>query len=93
MYCLVVWIALWIVSTHSKFQVNVSSNNTDITKCQFLHDNSNGKAIAIPRVFSENSRAKKGGYSAKMNLKSYGAWPTTLSYGPTYMYKVSQYKL
>ena len=31
-----------------------------MTNCQFLHDddNADSKAIAIPRVFSENSRAK-----------------------------------
>ena len=40
-------------------------NRRDMTKCQkFLHDNDDDtadtKAIAIPWVFSENSRAKNG---------------------------------
>ena len=60
---LIVWIALWKVNTYSKFQVNIFSNNKDITK-QFLHHDNNEdkddpKAIAIPVVFSENSPAKK----------------------------------
>ena len=50
----IVWIALSIVDTYPKFQVNIFSNNRDITKCpKFLHsddDNNNddAKAIAIP---------------------------------------------
>ena len=28
------WIPFWIVNTYSKFQVNIFSNNTYITKCQ-----------------------------------------------------------
>ena len=32
---------------------------TDMTKCQFLPDNDDTKAIAIPWVSSVNSRAKK----------------------------------
>ena len=58
---LIAWIALWIVNTYSDFQVNIFSNSRDITKCQkFLHDTDpdDAKAIAIPQVFSENSRAK-----------------------------------
>ena len=31
---LIVWIALWIEKTYSEFQVNIFSNNRDITKCQ-----------------------------------------------------------
>ena len=31
---LIVWIAVWIVNTYSKFQVNIFSNNRDIAKCQ-----------------------------------------------------------
>ena len=51
----IVWIALWIVNTYSEFQVNIFSNNRDITKCQFLHhddddNNDDAKAIAIPRI-------------------------------------------
>ena len=35
------------------------SSGRDMTKCQFLHDNDeNAKAIAIPQIFSENSRDK-----------------------------------
>ena len=30
---MVVWIALWIVNTYSKFQVNIFINYKDITKC------------------------------------------------------------
>ena len=32
---LIVWIALWIVNKYSEFQVNIFSNNQDITKCEF----------------------------------------------------------
>ena len=56
---LIVWIALWIVNTYSESQVNIFSSNRDISKCQkFLH-NDDAKTIAIPRVFTENSQAKK----------------------------------
>ena len=59
---LIVWIALWTVNTYSKLQVNTFSNNRDITKCQSWHaddDNADTKAIAaVPRIFSEKSRAK-----------------------------------
>ena len=57
---LMVWIALQMVNTYSEFQVNIR----DITKCQSFctttttPDNDDAKAIAIPRVFTENSRAK-----------------------------------
>ena len=34
MSSLIEWIALWIVDTQSKFQVNIFSYNRDITKCQ-----------------------------------------------------------
>ena len=62
---LLVLIALLIVNTYSEFQVNIFSNNRDITKYQFLHANYNNdaddaKAIAMPWVFYENSQAKKG---------------------------------
>ena len=66
---LIVWITLWIVNTHFEFQSNIFSNNRDITKCQILHDNNKAKAIAIPRVFSENSQAK---------MVSYSRWPIWL---------------
>ena len=59
---LIVWIALWIVNTNYEFQINIFNNNTDIAKCQrfcMTTDNDDVKAIAIPRVFHENSRAKK----------------------------------
>ena len=62
---LIVWIALWIVNTYSKFEVIIFSNNRDITKRRsfctttIAQENYDAKAIAIPRVFSENSRAKK----------------------------------
>ena len=68
---LIVWTALWIVNTCSEFQVNLCSNNTDITKCQhFLQaddaaaTDDDAKATAIPRVFSENSRDKNRHKSA-----------------------------
>ena len=63
---LIVWIDLWIVNTYSEFQVNIFSNNRDITKYQSFctttstTDNNDAKAIAIvTSVFSENSRANK----------------------------------
>ena len=31
---LIIWIALWIVNTYSKFQENIFRNDRDITKCQ-----------------------------------------------------------
>ena len=39
----------------------ISCNGRDMSKCQFLHDNDNAdaKAIAIPWVSYENTRAKK----------------------------------
>ena len=48
------------MNKYSKFQVNTFSNNRDITKCQkFLDvDDDKAKAIAIPLVFSKNSKAK-----------------------------------
>ena len=59
---LIVWIALWMVNTYSKYQVNIFSNNRDITKCHSFcmtmttdNDNDDVKAIPIPWVFSENS--------------------------------------
>ena len=63
---LIVWIALWMVNTYSKFQINIFSNHRDITKCQSfcttmttMTVNDDAKAIAISSVFSENSQAKK----------------------------------
>ena len=56
---LIVWIVLWRVNTYSEFQVNIFSNNRDIKKCLLLHD---AKAIAILRVFSENTRSKIDDY-------------------------------
>ena len=32
----IVWIALWIVNTYFKFQVNIFSNDRDITKSQIF---------------------------------------------------------
>ena len=63
---LMAWIALRIVSTYSKFQVNIFCNKGDITKYQFLHDNA--KATAIPWVFLENSQATNVDFS---KLKAY----------------------
>ena len=64
----IVWIALSIVNTYSGFQVNIFSNNRDITTSKFLltadndanTDNDNAKAIAIPWVFSENRQQARG---------------------------------
>ena len=44
-------------SLDSEQILQVLSNNRHITKVQFLRDNDN-KAIAIPLVFSKNSRSK-----------------------------------
>ena len=53
---------------YSVFQIDIFSNNRDTIKCQkFLlgdDDNDDAKTIAIPRGFSENSRAKNA--SAKI---------------------------
>ena len=52
---LIVWIALWKVNTFCEFQVNIFSNNRDVTKYQFLHADDDAddddKAIVIPRIF------------------------------------------
>ena len=53
---------LFIVSTYFEFQACMFSNGRDMTKCQFLHhddNNDDAMAIAIPRVFSVKSQAKK----------------------------------
>ena len=53
---LIVWIALWIANTYSKFQVNIFSNDREITKWQYLRDDDydDAKAIAVSRIFSNN---------------------------------------
>ena len=64
---LIVWIAPWIVNTYSEFQVDIVSNNRDITKrsnfsktmTTMTLDNDNAKTMAISRVLSENSLAKR----------------------------------
>ena len=63
---LIVWIVIWITNTYSEFEVNIFSNNRDMTKCQcFLHDIDNdSKAKEIPPVFSENSGVKKCCFSS-----------------------------
>ena len=60
----IVWIAFWIVNTYFESRVNIFCNNIDITKCQSFcvdadedADGDDVKAIATPRVFSENRRA------------------------------------
>ena len=63
LFPLIVWIALWIINTYSKFEVNIFSNKKRYYKMsKILHaatdNNASTKAIAIPRVFYENSRAK-----------------------------------
>ena len=75
----IIWIALWKMNTYSQLQVNIFSNNRDITKCQSFStitttapNNDDPKAIAIPLVFSENTRAKNTGtkdYIKKKKLK------------------------
>ena len=53
---LMAWIALWIVNTYSKFQVNIFYNKRNITNCQSFSMTpmlpTIQKAIAIPRFFS-----------------------------------------
>ena len=48
------------LDTYSEFQANIFSNNRDITKCQFLHDDSNddAKAIAIPQFSLKTAKRK-----------------------------------
>ena len=61
---LIVWIVIWMVNTHSEFQVNIFINNRYYKMSQFLHhddDNADAKAVEIPLVFKENSR----GYNQK----------------------------
>ena len=52
----------FIVNIHFEFQACILSNGRDMTKCQFFIDDDDNiddaKAIAIPWVFSENSRGK-----------------------------------
>ena len=52
-----------MVNTYFQFQAHIFSNNKGITKCQFLHNNddynADAKVIAIPQVFSQNSRDNK----------------------------------
>ena len=59
---LIVWVAFLIINIYFEFQVYMFNNGRDVTKCHFLHNNdcsiADAKAIAIPRVFSENSQAK-----------------------------------
>ena len=60
LFPLYVQFPLFIVNIYFERYVYMFSNGRDMTKCQFLHNNDNAdnpKAIAIPRVFSENSRA------------------------------------
>ena len=62
-----VHIPLFVMSIYVELQVYMFSDGKDMTKCQFLHhdDNDNddddvnddAKVLAIPRFFSENSRA------------------------------------
>ena len=69
---LIVWIALWMVNTYSKFQINIFSNHRDVTKCQSFCTtvtvNDDAKAIAISSVFSENSQAKKLSTHASLGI-------------------------
>ena len=53
---------------YSEFQVNIFSNDRDITKCQFLHDaEDDAKVMAIPWVFSENSWAKNKQHTTNLS--------------------------
>ena len=45
---LIVWITLWIVNTLSEFQVNIFSNNRDITKCKSFC------TTTTPRLYREH---------------------------------------
>ena len=56
---LIVFIALWKMNTCSEFQVNIFSNNRGTSKFWREDDGNDAtKAIARPRLFSENSRTK-----------------------------------
>ena len=55
---LFVHVPFFIVNLQFEFLVHMFSNGRDMTKCQFLHNDDDAKAIAILRVFSENRRAK-----------------------------------
>ena len=52
---LLVWVPLLIVNNYSEFQVNISSNNRDIRKCQSFRttadDDAAARAMTIPRHF------------------------------------------
>ena len=53
---------VWTGNTCSEFQVNIFSKNRYYKISRFLHNNNtDAKAIAIPWVFSENTRAKNVG--------------------------------
>ena len=55
------------LDTYSDFQVNIFSNNRDITIC-FKFYMMTQKTKAIPQVFSENSRATKNWEKEKMTV-------------------------
>ena len=48
------------------------SNGREMTEYQILQDNDDDKAIAIPRVFSENSRANKAHTYQDCNARPHG---------------------
>ena len=59
LFPLFVCIYLCIVNIYFEFQIYMFSNGGDMTTYQqFLYNNDAAKAIAIPSVSSENSRAK-----------------------------------
>ena len=83
---LIEWIALWTVKTYFKFQVNIFSYNRYYKTSKFLHDddadnNDDAEAVAVPRVFSENSRAKNPENKTK-NVHENGWWIQTLILDP-----------
>ena len=72
---LIAWINLLIEKTYSGFKVNIFSINSDITKCQFLHNydrqyRRQGYAAAVPQIFSKNSLAEKEKLFLKNNVDS-----------------------
>ena len=84
---LIVWIAHWIVNTYSEFQVNIYSNNRDITKCHSFCEtttpnNDDAKAIAIPRFSPKIAKPARTAKKDKFLLDSDTSLVTavTLSY-------------
>ena len=48
---LIVWISLWILNTHSEFQVNILTNNRGTTKCQSFRSRKRGTILTKKKYF------------------------------------------